>query len=133
MFAYDTFKTPPELPATNLAPYCYYCMFYRCFSLNKAPELSATTLAEGCYKLMFRWTNIPEIVLPATELVDNCYEDMVSNCKNLQKIDVSFTRWTFLAWGQEELSSTGVFYKPSELPEEFGISYIPNGWTVVNK
>lgn len=134
MFSYDTFNTPPELPATNLAPYCYYSMFYRCFSLNKAPELPATNLAEKCYSFMFKYTNIPEIVLPATELANGCYEDMVSNCDKLQKIDVSFTKWpAFTTWRQENLPSAGVFYKPSELPEQFGISYIPNDWTVVNK
>ena len=43
----------PELPATELADYCYYRMFAGCTSLTAAPELPATVLAESCYKSMF--------------------------------------------------------------------------------
>ena len=43
----------PELPATKLADYCYYGMFYCCTSLTAAPELKATTLAINCYSSMF--------------------------------------------------------------------------------
>ena len=43
----------PELPATKLADYCYYGMFFCCTSLTAAPELKATTLAVRCYSSMF--------------------------------------------------------------------------------
>ena len=43
----------PELPATKLADYCYYGMFYCCTSLTAAPELKATTLQDCCYLEMF--------------------------------------------------------------------------------
>ena len=43
----------PELPATELADYCYYRMFAGCTSLTAAPELPATKLADYCYKNMF--------------------------------------------------------------------------------
>ena len=36
----------PELPATTLADYSYYKMFYYCTNLTSAPVLPATTLAE---------------------------------------------------------------------------------------
>ena len=43
----------PELPATQLASYCYSDMFYGCTSLTSAPELKATTLQDCCYLEMF--------------------------------------------------------------------------------
>lgn len=59
----------PELPATTLAGFCYYFIFYGCTSLTQAPKLPATTLADYCYAYMFL------------------------NCSNLASIDVSFTDW----------------------------------------
>ena len=44
----------PELPATNLAKYCYQSMFNGCTSLIEAPsKLPAITLTEYCYSSMF--------------------------------------------------------------------------------
>ena len=125
----------PELPATTLAKYCYNFMFEGCTGLTSAPELPATTLANYCYKAMFAGctglTSAPE--LPATTLASNCYSNMFEVCTNLSLIKVRFT-----AWGEQtsywvsEVSRTGTFYKPSALPEEYGIGKIPTGWTVVN-
>ncbi len=41
------------LPATTLAPQCYYGMFNGCTSLTTAPKLPATTLTTQCYYAMF--------------------------------------------------------------------------------
>ena len=77
--------TAPELPATTLAPYCYYCLFYKCAGLTTAPELPATTLAPYCYSYMFSncagLTTAPE--LPATTLADYCYSSMFAYCTGL--------------------------------------------------
>ena len=43
----------PELPATTLADFCYYSMFYGCTSLTAAPELKATTLADLSLDILF--------------------------------------------------------------------------------
>ena len=43
------------LPATSLADYCYFYMFYGCSNLTTAPELPATTLAKSCYEGMFTY------------------------------------------------------------------------------
>ena len=76
--------TAPELPATTLAPYCYYCMFW-CAGLTTAPELPATTLAPYCYSSMFQTcaslTTAPK--LPATTLAPYCYYEMFWNCDGL--------------------------------------------------
>ena len=125
----------PELPATTLVDSCYFSMFYGCTGLTSAPELPATTLARSCYRQMFRdctgLTSAPE--LPATTLVDSCYYSMFYGCTNLSLIKVNFTVWTnqTSVW-VDGVSPTGTFYKPSALPEEYGIGKIPTGWTVVN-
>ena len=61
------------------------------------------------------------------------YTSMFEGCTNLSLIKVYFT-----AWGAQtnnwvtNVKSTGTFYKPTALPEEYGISKIPPDWTVVN-
>ena len=124
-----------DLIQTPLAGHCYRNMFYGCTGLTSAPELPATTLALNCYYNMFYGctglTSAPE--LPATTLVANCYRNMFSGCTNISLIKVHF-----IAWGGQtsswvsEVSPTGTFYKPTALPEEYGTSEIPTGWTVVN-
>ena len=75
----------PDLPATNLAKYCYKEMFSGCTSLTQAPELPATKLAVDCYRSMFSGctslTQAPK--LPATDLAYNCYYGMFENCTAL--------------------------------------------------
>ena len=75
----------PELPATELATYCYYGMFYGCTSLTAAPELPATELEDRCYSTMFEnctsLKSAPE--LPATKLASFCYYEMFYGCTSL--------------------------------------------------
>ena len=125
----------PELPATTLASHCYRSMFQGCTGLTSAPELPATTLVLSCYQGMFSGctglTSAPE--LPATTLVGQCYFQMFFNCKKLSIIKVHFTNWgTQTNSWVSSVSSTGTFYKPRALPEEYGENNIPTGWTVVN-
>jgi hypothetical protein len=111
-------------------------MFEGCSSLVNAPELPATTLANYCYQNMFEGctslVNAPE--LPATTLANYCYSKMFKGCTNLKEIKVHFTTYNFGELGDwvSGVSSIGTFYKPTVLPEEFGASAIPIGWTVVN-
>ena len=89
--------------------YCFYKLFEGCTSLTKAPEL------------------------PATDLAPACYGDMFKGCISLNSITVHFTEWgnTTIGW-VNGVSSTGKFYCPSDLDEEYGEDYIPNGWTKEN-
>ena len=126
----------PELPATTLSNGCYNYMFSGCTGLTSAPELPATTLAPACYRHMFEGctglTSAPE--LPATTLASNCYQYIFSGCTNLSLIKVRLTAWVgsqTTSW-VSGVSPTGTFYKPTALPEEYGTSKIPTGWTVVN-
>lgn len=98
-------------------------------------DLEQTTLVANCYNSMFRdctgLTSAPE--LPATTLASRCYASMFYGCTDLSLIKVHFT-----AWGSQttnwvpRVASTGTFYKPTALPEEYGTAKIPTGWTVVN-
>ena len=85
MFRYCAgLTTAPELPATTLADYCYSSMFYHCASLTTAPELPAITLAPYCYNTMFWATSLTTAPkLPATTLAEGCYRCMFYNCAGL--------------------------------------------------
>jgi len=75
----------PEIPAENLTEGCYGRMFYGCTNLKETPELPATRLAEACYALMFQdcisLKKAPE--LPVTDLAEGCYLKMFYYCTNL--------------------------------------------------
>lgn len=75
----------PDLPATNLAAYCYSNMFEECTSIAEAPELPAKIMADHCYYYMFRkCTAIKKAPkLPAKKLAPSCYTDMFSGCTAL--------------------------------------------------
>ena len=98
-----------DLIQTPIVNYCYYSMFQGCTGLTSAPELPATTLLRSCYRSMFQ------------------------GCGNISIIKVHFTAWgTHTNNWVTGVSSTGIFYKTSALPEEFSTNRIPTGWTVVN-
>ena len=84
----------PALPATELAGYCYYNMFYGCTSLTSAPALPATELAKSCYYYMFRGctslTSAP--ALPATELAEYCYYGMFYGCDKIDSVTILATK-----------------------------------------
>ena len=125
-----------DLEQTTLASRCYHSMFEGCTGLTSAPELPATTLAGRCYRSMFYGctglTSAPE--LPATTLGRNSYIRMFEGCTNLSLIKVRLTTWGASSSSNwvSGVSPTGTFYKPTALPEEYGASKIPTGWTVVN-
>ena len=126
--------TAPDLPATTLAEDCYRWMFAYCNKLTSAPELPATTLTKSCYANMFEacknLITAPE--LPATTLAEDCYRKMFIDCKKLQKVTVDFNSWPengFTEW-MKDVAAKGVFICPSNLPQQTGINYIPEGWNV---
>lgn len=131
----------PELPATTINNNCYAYMFNGCTSLITAPsELPATTLAGVCYGDMFHGcsslTKAP--ALRATALKEYCYASMFNGCTHLSEIEVSFTVWNpangtsnWVTSAGSQASGTKTFKCPSTLPQTFGSSNIPSGWTVV--
>jgi surface protein len=57
-------------------------------------------------------------------------------CSKLNSINVNFSAWNptnaTTNWVQN-VPSSGTFTCPADLPEEFGTSRIPTGWTIVRK
>ena len=153
----------PELPATTLAEWCYSEMFEGCTSLTQAPELPAMSLTYGCYEHMFRGctglTQAPELPatilahdcykamfygctslsqapkLPATTLDDYCYYGMFYGCTSLSEISVVFDNWenSYTKEWVVNVAPTGTFICPKDLPLEYGVGRIPEGWTVKYK
>lgn len=100
------------LPATSVGVYSYQYMFDRC-RFEVSPLLpDITYFGTGGMAYMF---------------IDS----------SITSMRVGFTSWGeaanpfFKDW-LSGVPSTGTFYKPSALPEEYGASRIPEGWTVVN-
>ena len=138
-WACTSLTTPPELPATTLAPTCYRNMFQNCSSLTTAPALPATTLKTGCYYQMFRGctslTTAPE--LPATSLAPDCYNVMFTDCSSLNYIkclatNISARNCTY--YWVNGVASSGTFVKNPNMGNwTTGINGIPPyGWTVQN-
>lgn len=82
------------LPATNLSPSCYRCMFYGCTEITRAPNLSATVLKENCYSSMFRGcTSLKEPpVISAEEMADYSCWSMFQGCGLERAPEISATK-----------------------------------------
>ena len=74
-----------QLKSLSGKDYGFYRLFYNCTSLITAPELPATTLVNNCYQYMFQGCShlITTPELPATTLAIYCYAHMFDNCTNL--------------------------------------------------
>jgi hypothetical protein len=85
---------------------------------------------------MFNGSTINSIVLPATNLVDDCYAFMLQQLPSMVRIEVGFTEWYSNAtdgW-VNGVASDGVFVCPSALPEERdGNSRMPYSWLIVRQ
>jgi hypothetical protein len=100
------------LPATSVGAYSYQYMLVGCSS-NTAPTLpNITYYGTGGMAYMFVSSRVTSMRVGFTSWGDSAnpfFKDWLSG-----------------------VPSTGTFYKPSALPEEYGASRIPEGWTVVN-
>ena len=94
-------------------------MFHGCTNLAAAPELPATTLLNYCYQEMFYGcTSLSSITMLATDIsAYYCLKDWVSGVAS----SGTFTKAASLVQGSEA----------GQIPT--GTSGIPEGWTVVNK
>lgn len=126
----------PDLPATVLIENCYYAMFSGCTNLTQAPEvLPATQAVFGSYNRMFEGctslTKSPELFAsPGSEDCDDSYSNMFKGCTNLSEITVHFTEWPDNYDWVKGVAPTGTFICPKELPEEYGLKRIPEGWAL---
>lgn len=76
----------PELPATELEPYCYQYMFSNCGNLTKVPNLPATDVKEGSYGYMFQsCKGLTEVPAISVKTLDNyACQGMFGSCENLK-------------------------------------------------
>ena len=131
----------PELPATQLASYCYFSMFNGCSSLEKASDLPAETLAASCYAGMFsRCSSLEKAPkLPATQLASYCYNQMFRDCTNLTSVtmlaskdyfkDDSFNLWLFKA-GTNAASSTLKVQDKAAYDALVNKNFLPDNWKI---
>lgn len=85
----DILISAPNLPATELASYCYGSMFHGCRNLVDGPdELPATHLPESCYEYMFcdcyKLEEVPK--MPTTTQVtveEYCCSSMFLDCQSI--------------------------------------------------
>ena len=83
----SSLKTAPKLPAKTMASECYTHMFNGCSSLKKAPELPAETLAHACYyTLLFDFFTplTSPASFPANKMASQCYTPMFNGCSSLK-------------------------------------------------
>ncbi len=90
----------------NLQNHATYCstLFSNCINWTfNGLTLPATKLVDYCYNHMFdncpKLTDIPEGFLPATDLTKYCYEGMFRNCTGLTEVPKSLLPATTLAEG----------------------------------
>lgn len=124
----------PNLPATDMAEFCYLQTFGGCISLEEPAEMNAVNLYSNCCRHMFQSCTALKStpLLPAEELVGSAYYGMFDGCGALSEVKVKFTDWIEGSGTPDWLlnvAETGVFYCREALPLEYGVSFIPEGWT----
>lgn len=101
------------LSATTLNASCYYQMFYNCSKLSSIPDFPCDpnvtyTLSAGadknsvCYQMFFRCDSLTtlegkKLFNSNTSLEAFCFQDMFSECKNLETVPEDFLPATTLA------------------------------------
>ena len=114
---------PATLPATRIGNLCYFHMFSSCTALQASPVICATKDYSNRYS------------------GGAAMSYMFQGCTKLGRVEVAITSWTESQYGDrltcyywlEGVPSSGVFVKPSGLTTKRGASYIPSGWTVIDK
>lgn len=126
---------------TNLTKEHALCsLFYYCTGLTSAENLilPATTLVESCYQMMFdgctNLTKAPE--LPATTLADYCYAHMFYGCSSLNYIKCLATDISASSCTNNwvyGVAATGVFIKATSMSNWLtGDSGIQTGWVTID-
>lgn len=133
-------KTVPEdlLPATELEEGAYEYMFSGCSGLTNIPKLPAKVIPNLGYYQMFNnctsLTKVPEEYFKATScLGTSAFYQMFNGCSKLNEIYTYFSTWNGTDNWVKSVAATGTFYCVDKLPQTFGTSNIPTGWTVITR
>ena len=115
-------------------------LFINCTGLTSAKNLilPATTLVESCYENMFQnctnLTKAPE--LPATTLANYCYSSMFQGCTSLNYIKclaTDISATNCTSYWVEGVASSGTFVENNAMNDwTTGINGIPTGWTILD-
>jgi hypothetical protein len=94
--------------------------------------LPATSLVESCYESMFEGCNglVSAPLLPATVGVTNCYKNMYKNCSNLTTVKsmLHSPSASYTASWLDSVASSGTFFFSSGQSWPTGVDGIPSGW-----
>jgi hypothetical protein len=133
LFKNCAITTAPDLPAKRVGVSSYFGLFATTSALAGEVVIQAEKLQyQACY-YMFTGTSSGKLFVDirATDLDMSACVGMFDNAV-VAGIKVRFTEWRNTNDWVTGILSTGTFYKPSALPEEYGGGRIPTGWTVVN-
>ena len=136
LFASTGIVELPELPAKYLDYGSYQLMCENCSNLEYVGDINVISLENSSLDEMFRecpkLTKAPKIT--SQYYGEGCLGQLYYRSKNVNEIVVDFESWTnsdgdaFTDSWVKDVASTGKFYCPSSLPEEYGESRIPVGW-----
>lgn len=87
LFGNSKILTPPSLPATELADYCYKEMFVNASKLILAPGLPAAEMKPYCYYNMFSGCYAMKKIFNlnhVTKAADHCFEYMLHSCNSFK-------------------------------------------------
>ena len=94
-------------------------MFDNCHSLTTAPELPATTLVNGCYQRMFdSCRNLNYIKSLATTGIST--SSLQYWCHNVQNVSGTFVKDANATWPTADTSGV------------YGGNGVPNNWTIID-
>ena len=125
-----------EIAIDTLAENCFDSMYARCGSIPYLSHVKATVMAPYCCTLMYYMCgNITSAYIPDVTLADYCFRRMFYYSSSLSGINTDITSWHQTATFEwlSGVAAFGTFIKTAALPEEYGTSRIPSGWTVINK
>lgn len=134
----DEFKGKTSFPADSQCVFKYLFAYNeRLFSAGNL-ILPATELVNGCYNSMFEGctflTTAP--TLPATKLVEQCYSYMFYSCRKLNSITILATDISAedcLEDWVEGVAPAGSFIKAAPMTSwSIGASGVPNNWAIVD-
>lgn len=129
-------KIPPLTHIISFGMESCKNMFEGCTGLTEInefhPDYPIDTFT-SCFENMFKdCINIKKVIINKIGLgeVDD-FKNMFNNCSKLSYIKIGFPYWARNTenW-VEGVAEHGTFVCPKELPIEYGVSRIPEGWTV---
>lgn len=129
MFSGTKITTPPQLNFNSFPNTSCQGMFKNCSQLTAIPLID-TGWMDTCNEMFMNCTSLSSVYIKIDEKGSTCANDMFNGCTNLKSISAILPDWNGFSNWVANVGLNGTFYKSSNLSQEYGDSYIPNGWTV---